>query len=331
MPVLSADQWHTYLSEHPEAHILQSEAWGALKNEFGWSPAWLETNGSGVQVLFRRLPLGFHVGYIPKGPVGEDWTGLWSEVDRLCRQNRAIFLRVEPDAWEPAGSQMERNLPGFQPCLPVQPRRTILISLEGTEEDWLARMKQKTRYNIRLAERKGVVVKPSRDLEAFSALMSVTGQRDGFGVHSQAYYRRAFDLFYPRGECELLSAEFEGRVLAMLMVFARGGRSWYLYGASSDEERNRMPTYLLQWETMRWAARHGCQEYDLWGIPDADEDTLENEFTSRSDGLWGVYRYKRGFGGELKRSVGGWQKIYIPALYKVYQAWLRRRGGGDAG
>ena len=100
-------------------------------------------------------------------------------------------------------------------------------------------------------------------------------------------------------------AEYEGRPLAGLMVFARGSRSWYFYGASNDEERNRMPTYLLQWEAMRWAKARGCSEYDLWGIPDADEEALEAGFASRSDGLWGVYRFKRGFGGTIKAVFRG--------------------------
>ena len=103
------------------------------------------------------------------------------------------------------------------------------------------------------------------------------------------------------------------------MVFYQGWRAWYFYGASSDEERNRMPAYLLQWEAMRWARLHGCREYDLWGVPDEDESVLEANFTGRSDGLWGVYRFKRGFGGKLARSVGAWRRVYNPALYRLYQ------------
>jgi lipid II:glycine glycyltransferase (peptidoglycan interpeptide bridge formation enzyme) len=108
------------------------------------------------------------------------------------------------------------------------------------------------------------------------------------------------------------------------MVFARGPRAWYFYGASNDEERNRMPTYLLQWEAMRWAKARGCEEYDLWGVPDVDEATLEADFANRSDGLWGVYRFKRGFGGTLSRSVGAWDRSYLPLAYPLYRWWSRR-------
>lgn len=330
MPPLTATEWNAFFSRHPEGHLLQSSLWGQFKDQFGWSPAWFQEGEAGAQVLFRRLPLGFSVAYLPKGPVGPGWEKLWPTLDRACRQHHAIFLRVEPDAWEPDGQQVAAQMTGFHAANPVQPRRTILVDLSGSEEDWLARMKQKTRYNIRLAERKGVVVRSSNDLDEFHRLMQVTGQRDGFGVHNHAYYKQAYALFAPRGQCQLLAAEFEGTVLAMLMVFACGQRSWYFYGASSDAERNRMPTYLLQWEAMRWAASCGCKEYDLWGVPDAEENDLENEFSGRADGLWGVYRFKRGFGGKIVRSVGAWEKVYQPLLYRVYNAYMARRSGeGD--
>lgn len=185
-------------------------------------------------------------------------------------------------------------------------------------------MKQKTRYNIRLAEKKGVTVRTWDDIPAFHAMMLVTGGRDGFGVHSLEYYRRAYELFHPTGMAELLVAEFEGKPLAALMVFARGRRAWYMYGASTDEERNRMPTYLLQWEAMKWARSKGAEEYDLWGVPDEDESTLEANFETRHDGLWGVYRFKRGFGGELKHAEQARDRVFNPLLYRLY---LWRVGG----
>jgi lipid II:glycine glycyltransferase (peptidoglycan interpeptide bridge formation enzyme) len=109
------------------------------------------------------------------------------------------------------------------------------------------------------------------------------------------------------------------------MVFANGLRAWYVYGASNNEERNRMPTYLLQWEAIRWAKSKGCEEYDLWGVPDENEEMLEANFESRHDGLWGVYRFKRGFGGELKRAAQALDKVYNPLLYWVYLKFIGNR------
>jgi lipid II:glycine glycyltransferase (peptidoglycan interpeptide bridge formation enzyme) len=210
----------------------------------------------------------------------------------------------------------------------IQPPRTLVVDIRGSEEDILAHMKQKCRYNIRLAEKKGVTVRPWNDIGAFHRMIQITGGRDGFGVHTLEYYRRAYELFHPSGMCELMMAEYESKALAALMVFGHGRRAWYVYGASNDEERNRMPTYLLQWEAMRWAKARGCEEYDLWGVPDEDEAALEAHFEARQDGLWGVYRFKRGFGGKLERAAQAMDRVYNPALYRLY---LWRMAGHEGG
>lgn len=327
MAILTAAQWERFLADHSGFHVLQSAAWGDLKAEFGWHPVRIQVGSCGAQILFRKLPLGLTVGYIPKGPVGSGWVEIWPEVEAECRKQHAIFLKVEPDIWEGQPFREDEVIPGAVAADPIQPRRTVQIDLAGDPEEWLARMKQKTRYNIRLAEKKEVVVHEQDDTADFYYLMQQTGQRDQFGVHSQAYYQRAYDLFSPSGACALLTATYNGQPLASVMVFAQGNRAWYFYGASSDAERNRMPAYLVQFEAMRWAATRGCKVYDLWGIPDMDESALEDQFTNREDGLWGVYRFKRGFGGEVRRSVGAWDKIYQPILYKAYRLYVQRRGG----
>ena len=111
------------------------------------------------------------------------------------------------------------------------------------------------------------------------------------------------------------------------MVFQLGERSWYFYGASSREHRQLMATYLIQWEAMRWAKERGCKSYDLWGVPDRDFDSLEEGFTTRSDGLWGVYRFKRGFGGEVRRTSGPWDRVFRPLLYSLYKLRTGIQGG----
>ena len=321
MTVVSLADWDRFLEGHSDAHLLQTGAWGELKSAFGWKPVRIVNGDSGVQILFRQLPLGFTIGYIPKA---NPQISLWPEIDQACRRQRAIFLKLEPDAWDDQPALQENPNLRTSPYN-IQPPRTIVIDLRGTEDEILARMKQKTRYNIRLAGKKGVTVRPWDDIPAFHQMMLVTGGRDGFGVHSLEYYQRAYDLLQPAGLGEILLAEYEGQPLAALFVARHGRRAYYLYGASTDIERNRMPTYLLQWAAMQWAKDQGCEEYDLWGVPDEDQATLEANFEARHEGLWGVYRFKRGFGGDLKRAAQALDRVYNPLLYWAYLKFMGNR------
>jgi lipid II:glycine glycyltransferase (peptidoglycan interpeptide bridge formation enzyme) len=326
MTEVTLTEWNQFLTNFPDAHLLQMGEWGELKKDFGWNPVRLVSGNVGVQILFRRLPLGFTIAYMPKPVDSGQWTVdsevFWREVDSVCKKNRAVFLKVEPDAW--ADEFIIHHSSFIISKHNIQPPRTITLDINASEEDILARMKPKCRYNIRLAEKKGVTVRAWDDIAAFHEMMTVTGGRDGFGVHSKEYYQRAYELFHPKGTCELIVAEYEGKPLSSLMVFANAKRAWYVYGASNNEERNRMPTYLLQWEAIRWTKARGCEEYDLWGVPDEDEGTLEAQFESRHDGLWGVYRFKRGFGGHLKRAAQALDRVYNPLLYWFYTKFVTR-------
>jgi len=332
MPTLSLTDWNHFLTQHPNAHLLQIGEWGELKSAFGWTPVRIVSGNVGAQILFRKLPLGFTVGYIPKPviPKGDAVSNqsfgnqFWKEIDDTCRKHRAIFLKLEPDLWNNQKPETW-NLKLRTSPHNIQPPRTIIIDIRGSEDEILAKMKPKTRYNIRLAEKKHVVVRAWDDIESFHKMMLLTGGRDGFGIHSLEYYKRAYELLHPKGLGEILVAEYEGKPLAALFVARNGNRAYYLYGASTDEERNRMPAYLLQWEAMQWSKARGCDEYDLWGVPDEDEATLEANFETRHDGLWGVYRFKRGFGGELKRAAQALDRVYNPLLYWAYLRFIRNR------
>ncbi|MEW6094028.1 MAG: peptidoglycan bridge formation glycyltransferase FemA/FemB family protein [Chloroflexota bacterium] len=334
MSILILSEWNDFLSQHPDTHILQTGEWGELKSAFGWEAVRLADDGIGAQILFRRLPLGLTFGYIPKGPVSEKPSAevrrhFWDEVDTLCLKRRAIFLKVEQDGW--AENEASTHLPSsaFLPSPQhVQPGCTLVIDLHGSEDEIFNRMKPKTRYNIRLAGRKEVTVHTSDNIANFHALMTVTSRRESFHVHSLEYYRRAYELFHPRGLCELFVAEYQGRTLAAVMAFACGKTGYYFYGASADEERNRKPTYPLQWEAIRWAHQRGCTEYDMWGIPDEAAGVDENEAEEREDGLWGVYRFKRGFGGVVRRAIPTFDRVYNPLLYKLY-LWRFSGSGSD--
>lgn len=324
MDLINKQTWDQNISKVENLHILQTFEWGELKSKFGWTPYRLEHEGFIFQILMRTLPLGFKIAYIPKRNINFENKDIWNSIDKFCRSKKTVFLKYETDLFV---SEDEKNLVDerFKKSKSIQPGSTIEIDLHGQESDWLGRMKQKTRYNIKLAIKKGIQVEITDDISSFYELMLDTGKRDNFGVHSKNYYQLAYDLFKPNNNVALLMAKFQNIPLAGLMIFRSGIRSWYFYGASNNLERNRMPTYLLQFEAMKWAKSQGCEIYDLWGIPDEPEEILERDFESRSDGLWGVYRFKRGFGGVIKKSVPAYDRVYNPVLYKIINIFQKAR------
>lgn len=339
--------WDAFV-EARGGHILQTSRWGALKRAFGWQDALVafgrgDDIAAGALVLTRRLPLRLGtIAYVPRGPI-VDWedeaaTGaLLAALADHARRQRAVLLKLEPDL--PDSPAMRERLAAMglvESPQTVQPPRTILIDVEGPQGDvesdddaTLMRMSGSTRRKIRQAYRKGIQVRRggAADVDSFAQLAEVTGERNAFGVHSAEYYRRAAELFAPE-HATLLMASYQGIDVAGLFAFALGKMAWYFYGASSNRERNRMPTYALQWEAIRWARERGCAVYDLWGVPDADEPALEAAFQQRQDGLWGVYGFKRGFGGEVMRTIGAWDLPLRPLLYRLYALAMRRRQGG---
>ena len=330
--------WDSFVHSQARAHILQLSAWGTLKSAFGWSATQVEINDNGhiiagAQILFRSLP--FHLGtmaYIPMAPYIKHNTPdtekhLWNLIDTEAKKHGARFLKWEPGIYLPEDEQPDFKRLGFHPSpQTVQPPRTVLIDIRGDDDTILSRMNQGTRRKIRTGEKKGVrFYQGSReDVTKFTRMMNTTGTRNEFGVHQPEYYEKAFELF--PDDAALFLAEHEGDDLAGIMVFALGRYAIYLYGASSNIKRNLMATYGIQWEAIQWARQRGCIYYDMWGIPDEDETTLEAEFENRSDGLWGVYGFKRGWGGEVVRSLGAWDKVYNPFVYNAYKLALRTRG-----
>lgn len=325
-----ASVWQQFVATHPRGHLLQTQQWGQLKTGFGWDWDLItlpddDTPLCGAMILYRSLP--FHLGtiaYIPRGPI-IDWDNpsmieqLFERVHRAVRLRRAWACWVEPEVHD--SETIAKTMSGLgyhRSKRTVQPRSTLIVDISPPEDDILMAMKPKTRYNIRLAERKGVAVRKGTldDIARFHALMAVTGERDEFGIHTEAYYHRAFELFAPHDQVALFLAEYQGELLAALMTFAVGYTAWYIAGASSNQHRNLMAPYAVQWAAMLWAKSQGCMRYDLWGIPDASESQLEEEFADRSDGLWGVYRFKRGFGGEVVCYTGMWERPLTP-LYHI--------------
>lgn len=334
--------WDSFVRDHPRGHLLQLSAWGAHKRAFGWGDdriALTNADGqviAGALLLFRPLPLRLGtMAYLPMGPLFNDETdsatraGLWHAIHERARKNGAAFLKWEPGIFDDdSAAQPDFAALGFrQSPQTVQPPRTILIDITGDDDAIMARMNQGTRRKIRQSMKKDITYyeAPGEEIEHFTELMRVTGQRNEFGVHSHDYYALAYDLFVPSGDGALILAAHEGDILAGIMVFAVGGSAWYLYGASSNHKRNLMASYGVQWRAIEWARARGCLTYDMWGIPDEDEATLEAEFQNRNDDLWGVYGFKRGWGGRIIRSLGAWDHPYNRLIYAAYRAALKLR------
>ncbi len=348
----SEADWDTFVAGHSSGHLLQTGRWAELKRTFGWQaervilrviPSPDAPILGGASILYRRLPWGQSLAYIPKGPV-VDWKApdqvraVLTMARAAAIKRHAALLKIEPEQPDDPALAAQLTGYGFQPSPQrIQPLSTIHVDLAGDEDALLARMKPKWRYNIRLAERKGVTVRPGTpaDLSEIQHLLAVTGRRDGFGVHSPAYYAQATRIFMPDGLGTWLVAEHEGRMLAAIAVFALGRSAWYMWGASADEGRNLMPNHALQWAAMRWARARGCTLYDLWGIPDevgADPAAYAEPESWGEGGLWGVYRFKQGFGGRVVRYIGAWDLPLSRTGYALYRLALRmRRGAAGAG
>ncbi len=334
--------WDAFVTEQG-GHLLQTDGWARLKQLHGWQPyrlavveQWPGRILAGALLLYRRLgPL--RVAYIPRGPL-VDWTDLplarqlFKATHNHARRHRAITLTIEPNCEDDPRLRQQLTSLGFIAAPPLQPRNTITIDLTPSEEAILAAMKPKTRYNIRLASRKGVQVTQARDaaeVTAFYALMQETAARDAFGIHTLEYYQDAFRIFGPAGpgQAALFLAhlpEHGDALIGGLFALAQPPEAIYMYGASSERGRAAMPNHLLQWEAMKWAKSRGCTAYDMWGVP-ADIAAAEaahegEEQQNVRGGLWGVYRFKQGFGGRLVNYVGAWDHDYLPLLGRLYRA-----------
>jgi peptidoglycan pentaglycine glycine transferase (the first glycine) len=303
-------------------------------------------------VLKKTVPTSglaarFSILYAPKGPL-LDWndlplrTRVLDDLQRFARQQGAIFLKLDPDVvlgtgvpgaedeiTEPGGEAVREELSrrGWRfSSEQIQFRNTVIVEVgTSTQEEVLARMKQKTRYNVRLGPKKGVSVRvgDQDDWPMLYKMYAETSVRDGFVIRDEAYYRKVWSLF-DNSEvdnsifdtrtsntplAQPLIAEVSGEPVAAIVVFAFVGRAYYVYGMSREAHREKMPTYLLQWDAMKWARARGCATYDLWGAPDIFDER---------DSMWGVFRFKDGLGGQVVRTLGAWDYAPNPLWYGFY-------------
>ena len=308
-------EWNKALGRLPDSHVLQTWEWGAFKGRHGWQTEhwlWVGNGNPRAAALTLRRPVGplsTQVMYVPKGPAFDHadrslLARVLSDLERLARERRALVVKIDPDvrADTPAGGAVVallRERGWLASAEQVQFRNTLLLDLTPSLDAILARMKSKWRYNVRLATRRGVTVRLGgvEDLPLLYRMYQETSQRDRFIIRPESYYRDAWGSFVEAGLAQPLIADVEGEPVAMVVLFRFGRRAWYMYGASRTAHRDRMPNHLLQWEAIRWAKAQGCTIYDLWGAPDELDE---------SDPMWGVYRFKQGFGAEFVRHIGAY-------------------------
>lgn len=335
--------WNEVAAHLPGAHILQTSYWAEIKADLGWKPAylqWRNTSGkilAAALVLEKKTPwIDARVLYCPRGPLLD-----WNEISLVrevihsmaeyARSHRAIYLKIDPNV------QIGSGLPGgenYAPCeagikvkslleesgwiysgSQIQFRNTVLLDLKLGSEVLLSGMKQKMRYNIQLARRKGMVVRlgTAADFKQLYRMYAITSLRDGFAIRSEGYYLQVWQRLSDAGLAYPLLAEVDGRAVAGMVMFIFGGTAYYFYGMSTGEDREKMPNHLLQWEAIRLAETLGCTRYDLWGAPDG---------YSENDSMWGVYRFKEGFNGETTAGLGAYDLIFRPMVYTILEKGL---------
>ncbi|HEX9095739.1 MAG TPA: peptidoglycan bridge formation glycyltransferase FemA/FemB family protein [Candidatus Dormibacteraeota bacterium] len=311
---LGAQRWDELLLAQPEGSLLQSWKWGELQSRFGWSVERLafHEGRSGVCSLQRSAALlpGRATYYVPRGPAVAERERLLvlDTLERRAAAGGGLVLRVEPndrvgDEW-PAFFEGR----GFVRGKAVQPEATQLLRIDLDPESLKAGFKPKTRYNLNLAERKGVRVRGSRDVATFAKLATETGKRQGVHLPGVAYYQAALEIFGPSDGVRLYLADHAGDILGGIMVFRFGKTAYYLFGGSSDQKRELMPNYLLHWQAMLDFRAMGCDTYDWWGIP--EEPAADHPW-------FGLYRFKTGFGGETVRYAGLYEHVLRPRPLKL--------------
>ncbi|MCR5150218.1 MAG: peptidoglycan bridge formation glycyltransferase FemA/FemB family protein, partial [Clostridiales bacterium] len=298
----NAAEFDSFVRSHKKGHMMQTSAWGKVKKEWEWTGFICRGEGGDIKgvcaVISRKMPfIPYKMMYAPRGPVcelddTETVTSLLTAVADYGKKNRAYAFKIDTDTLitnteytgllKKLGFTLHENTAGFDT---VQSRYIFRLDIEGkSEEEVMNMFHSKTRYNTRLAERKGIRIeqKGREACEDFHSLMLLTGERDNFAIRSTEYFERIMDAF---GEdARIYFAYYEDELLAGVLDVHVGDKVWYVYGASSNSRRNLMPTYLLQWTCIKWAMSEGCSWYDFrGGYPDENNP------------LHGIYKFKKGF------------------------------------
>ncbi len=334
IPEAEKASFNGFVANFPTGDLMQSWEWGDVKAKSGWRPVRVvgeDESGRIVaiaSVLLRSIPrTGKFIAYVSRGPVmdtidprlvSEFTAGLRA----IALKHGAILLKIDPPVpiedsvsalnIEQAGFKLVADPTGFGG---TQPKCVMQLDLDQSIDDLLASFKPKWRYNIRLAEKKGVTVKSDctrEDLRAFYDVLQVTAKRDEFLVRGFSYFETMWDILEPSGFVKLFLTYHEGQVISGAFNFIIGDRAWYVYGASSNEHRNLMPNHLMQWVAIQWAKEAGCKWYDFRGVSPrrgASED---------DDHLQGLNRFKEGFSPRYVEYIGEYDMVLSPLWYWLW-------------
>lgn len=297
------------------SHPLQSEAWGQFRQAMGIDVIRVRPLGPELvegQLTFHKIPYSpFTIGYFPKGPIPNQ--AMVDELTKIGKQKRAIFIQLEPNVLKSLKFKV-LSLPNLRPSHhSLFTKYTFVLDLTKSEEELLQSMHPKTRYNLKVAQKHGVVITEDNSAEAFEEYLKLsreTTTRQGFYAHSEEYHRRMWEILHPAKIAHLWTATYKGKVLAAWIIFIWDNIMYYPYGSSSRENRDVMAPTLLLWEIVRWGKLHGYQSFDLWGAlgPVPDEH----------DPWYGFHRFKQGFNPQLVEFMGSFDLVLHPWLYRLY-------------
>ncbi|GHO86423.1 lipid II:glycine glycyltransferase FemX [Dictyobacter formicarum] len=329
--ITDRQQWNDFIATSSGCNITQTYEWGELlaaNKEEALHIGVINAEGqlcAAILILIARIPiLPFPYFYAPRGPIIEDPAGhamdiLLAFVKTEAKKRHAFMLKIEPGILEQDKTWLEAlKKQGFRTNPEARHlRHEWVLDIRPDEAELLAGMKKTWRYCVRLAVRKEVKIRSGNgpaDLDIFYQLLNTTSERDNFFIYGKDFYARLLALY---GEqARLLIAEHEGHALGAALLIVHGRWCWYMYGASSNEQRERMPNHLLQWTAFRWAKQQGCWYYNFRGIP----DQLEEE-----QPMWGIYVFKSGFGGYPIRAIATHDLAYNAAIYQVYRLLLKAK------
>ena len=323
-------EYKEFLENHERCNFQQSLEWAKVKED-NWKPEVILAEDKDNKIIgslcvwVRKMPIFGNIMYASRGPVcdihdKEVLKQLTDGAKELAKKHKAIVLRIEPDVLKEdqefreivssLGYKIKDDAKDFKD--EIQPRFVFRLDIKDkTEDEIFAGFHQKTRYNVRLATRKGVTVKEGtrEDLKKFHEIMVETGKRDDFIIRPLSYFEKMYDCMAPE-HMKLLMAYYEDEPISGVIPIFYGNKTWYLYGASSNKHRNLMPNYLLQWEMIKMALERKDEVYDFRGV---------SGVVDKNHPQYGLYRFKKGFGATFTEFIGEIYIPYKPLKYKLYK------------